>query len=39
MVEEKKPWIEAFQRKFKEKEKLYFMKLIENGFNLDERQR
>jgi hypothetical protein len=32
MVEEKKPWTEAFQRKFKEKEKLYFMKLVENGF-------
>jgi superfamily I DNA/RNA helicase len=37
MVEDKKPWTEAFQRKFKEKEKLYFMKLIENGFNLDEK--
>jgi len=37
MVEENRPWQEAFQRKFKDKEKLYFIKLMEQDLNLDDK--
>ena len=39
MVEERKDWMDAFQRKFKDKEKIYFRKLLNNNFNLDDKAR
>jgi superfamily I DNA/RNA helicase len=35
MVEERKSWLDAFQRKFKDKEKNYFRKLLKSEVNLD----
>ena len=39
MVEERKPWLDAFQRKFKDKEKVYFRKLLKSEVNLDVKAR
>ena len=39
MTEEKAPWPAAFQRKFKDKEKVYFRKLLNNKNDLDSKAR
>ena len=39
MVEEKQSWLNAFQRKFKDKEKVYFRKLLNNKNDLDSKAR
>ena len=36
MREEKGPWTETYKRKFKEKDKQYFLKMIKEGVNLSE---
>jgi superfamily I DNA/RNA helicase len=36
MRDEKGPWTETFKRKFKEKDKQYFLKMIKEGVNLSE---
>tara|TARA_R100000149_G_scaffold65838_2_gene41703 strand:- start:756 stop:1862 length:1107 start_codon:yes stop_codon:yes gene_type:complete len=37
MVEEKQPWQDAFKRKFKDKDKVYFNKLMNNEIDLDDK--
>ena len=39
MVEDQKPWMDAFQREFKDKEKSYFRKLLNSEVDLDSKAR
>ena len=39
MVEDKKPWAEAFERKFKDNEKRYFRTIINKDIDLDAKAR